>query len=142
MLPSRNISWLLFGYDRAILERGGKVIGLDQDGEALQQCKNNLLPFIQSKQLEVHHANFCQLGEVLAASEMLRVQESCSPSSLNGKSHDSVKNALKVHGIFLDLGVSSHQIDDPTRCVMCGLYDESCYFFFGDVCYLYPFGVR
>lgn len=78
------------GHSRLIAERltaGGKLFSLDQDPDAIAEASRNLagLP------AEVIQTNFTQLGEVLAA-------------------HNT-----KADGILLDLGVSSHELDDPAR---------------------------
>lgn len=78
------------GHSRLIAERlteGGRLFALDQDPDAVREASANLagLP------AEVIQTNFTQVGEVLAA-------------------HNT-----KADGILLDLGVSSHELDDPTR---------------------------
>lgn len=78
------------GHSRLIAERltgGGRLFALDQDPDAVAEASGRLagLP------AEVIKTNFTQLGEVLAA------------------------HNVKADGILLDLGVSSHELDDPAR---------------------------
>ena len=78
------------GHSRAIAERltgGGRLISLDQDPDAVAEASARLagLP------AEVIRTNFTQLSEVLSA------------------------RGLKADGILLDLGVSSHELDDASR---------------------------
>lgn len=75
------------GHARGILERGGRVIGLDQDPEAVARAKGLHLPG-----LTVVQGNFRHLKRHLAA---LGVE--------------------RVDGILADLGVSSFHLDDPSR---------------------------
>ncbi|WP_337845420.1 16S rRNA (cytosine(1402)-N(4))-methyltransferase RsmH [Thermus sp.] len=73
------------GHARGILERGGRVIGLDQDPEAIARAPK--LPG-----LTVLESNFRHLKRVL---ESLGVE--------------------RVEGILADLGVSSFHLEDPRR---------------------------
>ena len=81
------------GHAAAILARigpEGRLIGLDRDPEALRAAAERLASFGDRARLE--HASFRQLPDVLAA---LGIEA--------------------VDGILLDLGVSSHQLDEPQR---------------------------
>ena len=71
-------------------EKGGKIIGLDQDDAAIEAAKNRLTPF--PGLLTVVRSNFRNVEAVL-----------------NELSVD------KVDGILLDLGVSSYQLDCGER---------------------------
>lgn len=75
------------GHTKGILERGGLVIGLDQDPEAVARARALGLPG-----LRVFQRNFRHLKEVL--------QEA---------------GVLQVAGILADLGVSSFHLEDPKR---------------------------
>ncbi len=75
------------GHTRGILERGGLVLGLDQDPEAVARAQALGLPG-----LRVYQANFRRLEEVL---RQAGVEE--------------------VAGILADLGVSSFHLEDPRR---------------------------
>lgn len=78
------------GHSRAILSLGGRVLGLDRDPEAMEEARRNLEEF--GDRVILVRENFRQLPRVL---------EELSLSS--------------VQGILVDLGVSSHQLDDPQR---------------------------
>jgi len=79
------------GHARALLERGAHVIALDRDAQAITAARLALAPFERSGALRVIQANFTD-PEVLDA--------------LGDEPLD---------GILLDLGVSSHQLDDAAR---------------------------
>ncbi len=84
----------LGGHARAILERlgeTGRLIGIDQDEQALQAAKHNLSPY--QNRLVVVHGNFRDLVQL--------VQRAIG--------------SVRVDGILFDLGVSSLQLDDATR---------------------------
>ena len=72
------------------LSPDGRVIALDQDDEAIAASVDRLRCF--SERLTIRRANFGELTEVLRG-----------------------LGVSAVHGILLDLGVSSHQLDDPGR---------------------------
>lgn len=81
------------GHSENILLRtspDGRLIGIDQDDEALAAASGRLAQF--GGRFTVVKANFCQMKEVLAD---LGID--------------------KVDGILLDIGVSSHQLDDGER---------------------------
>jgi 16S rRNA (cytosine1402-N4)-methyltransferase len=78
------------GHTHALLEAGARVIGLDQDPDALQFAQVRLARF--GERFEGVHANFAMLGDVL---DRLGVRE--------------------IDGGLLDLGVSSWQLDTPER---------------------------
>ncbi|GGM92037.1 ribosomal RNA small subunit methyltransferase H [Thermus composti] len=75
------------GHTRGILERGGIVIGLDQDPEAVRRALTLGLPG-----LRVFQSNFRHLKRVLEEAGVERVA-----------------------GILADLGVSSFHLEDPRR---------------------------
>lgn len=75
------------GHTRGILERGGLVLGLDQDPEAVARAQALDLPG-----LKVFQRNFRHLKAVLEEA-----------------------GVDKVAGILADLGVSSFHLDDPQR---------------------------
>jgi 16S rRNA (cytosine1402-N4)-methyltransferase len=84
----------LGGHAAALLARApdARLVGLDRDPQALQLAAERLAPF--GDRVRLAHANFHQLGEVLAG---LGVQ----PGS--------------VAGLLFDLGVSSLQLGTPER---------------------------
>lgn len=68
----------------------GRLIGFDQDLEAIEAAAKRLEPY--GDRVRIIHSNFERMGEVL--------EELGYP---------------QVDGILLDLGVSSHQLDDASR---------------------------
>jgi 16S rRNA (cytosine1402-N4)-methyltransferase len=84
------------GHTEAILERGGRVLGIDVDEEAHY--------YVQEK-FKVQNPKFKVDGQFIRARG-------------NFKDIDSLAKAngfRKVAGILFDLGVSSHQFDEPER---------------------------
>jgi 16S rRNA (cytosine1402-N4)-methyltransferase len=80
----------LAGHAAAILRAGapgGRLLGLDRDGEALDRARKHLAPFGDRARLE--QGDFREIPERLAGAE--------------------------ADGILLDLGVSSVQLDDAER---------------------------
>jgi 16S rRNA (cytosine1402-N4)-methyltransferase len=75
------------GHTRGILERGGRVIALDQDPEAVERAKA-----LSHPHLLAYRANFRHLKEVLKEA-----------------------GVEEVAGILADLGVSSFHLEDPRR---------------------------
>lgn len=81
------------GHSRAILSRilpEGRLIGLDQDVDAIHNARERLKPFEASTCL--FHANFIRLPELLAQLDI-----------------------SAVDGILLDLGLSLHQLEASGR---------------------------
>ena len=79
------------GHAKAILEKGAKIIGLDQDGGAIGYCIQHLVGY-DADSVRLVRANFRSLAMVL----------------------DQL-NISKVDGVLLDLGVSSRQLDVADR---------------------------
>ena len=79
------------GHARAILQKGAKIIGLDQDGGAIGYCIQHLVGY-DADSVRLVRANFRDLGLVL----------------------DQL-NLSKVDGVLFDLGVSSKQLDVAER---------------------------
>ena len=82
------------GHSRAILERlgpAGRLIALDRDPAAVAAARE-----IKDPRFVIEHAPFSELAQVLAP-------------------HLKRLGASLVHGVLADLGVSSPQIEDPTR---------------------------
>lgn len=75
------------GHAKKILELGGIVLGIDVDKDALEFVEK-----LKSENLTLARGNFRDIDKI---------------AHLN--------NFDKVAGIIFDLGVSSHQIDDPVR---------------------------
>ncbi len=73
------------GHTAQIIAKGGRVLGIDQDPDALLACPD-------LDQLIKVHGNFSHLGEIATKASW-----------------------TNVSGILFDLGISSHQIDTPAR---------------------------
>jgi len=80
------------GHTQEILNKGGIVLGIDCDQEALEYVKKNQESRIKNHELVLAKGNFRDLAEI---------------ARLN--------NFNQVDGIIFDLGVSSYQIDNPKR---------------------------
>jgi len=83
------------GHSAALLDAlapGAHVLGIDQDPEALRTARNRLSADVEAGRFRAVQGNFGSLRSLLEAN-----------------------NALPVDGILLDLGVSSHQIDEAER---------------------------
>ena len=82
------------GHAVEILKRleSGMLIGTDQDTDALSAAKLRLDEYIEKGKLRLVHANFSDLKAVL-----------------------NRENIQRVDGIIMDLGVSSFQLDEPSR---------------------------
>ncbi|HET9978136.1 MAG TPA: 16S rRNA (cytosine(1402)-N(4))-methyltransferase RsmH, partial [Burkholderiaceae bacterium] len=82
------------GHARALLSRLGpnaRLIAFDRDPEAVAAATQGPTR-VSDPRFSIHHANYAQMREVLAA-----------------------LGIAKVQGLLLDLGVSSPQIDNPAR---------------------------
>ena len=83
------------GHTEAILERsapGGKVLGIDSDTQALARVERHLAKAVQGGRLVLVHGNFAELARIVNEAGFVSIQ-----------------------GILLDLGFSSHQMDNPER---------------------------
>ena len=81
------------GHSYEILRRlspKGRLIGIDQDGEALKAAGERLKKF--ENQITLVRSNYCEIDKVLKE-----------------------LNVEKVDGLFLDIGVSSYQLDNLER---------------------------
>jgi 16S rRNA (cytosine1402-N4)-methyltransferase len=79
------------GHTAALLERGMRVTGVDRDPRALAAARERLVDYERSGQFRALLGNYADL-----------------PSA-------GLADAERFDGILLDLGVSSHQFDDPAR---------------------------
>ena len=79
------------GHTHALLTQGARVTGIDQDPAAISAARSRLESFEQSGVFTAVRANFSEIDE---------------RDELSGQHWD---------GILLDLGVSSHQIDEAGR---------------------------
>ncbi len=80
------------GHTEEILKSGGKVLGIDQDQDAVKYVESKLSSYIQSNKLIVAQGNF---------------KDICDIAERNGFG--------VVSGILFDLGVSSYQLDASGR---------------------------
>lgn len=72
------------------LSKKGRFVGIDQDEDAIKAATRRLSEF--EDKIQIIRGNYCDMQEVLAE-----------------------EGLVGVDGIVLDLGVSSYQLDDPTR---------------------------
>jgi 16S rRNA (cytosine1402-N4)-methyltransferase len=79
------------GHAAALLERGASVTALDRDPEAITEATERLQPYVRSGRFRAVQGNFAAIDEV------------------------DVLAGTRFDGILLDLGVSSHQLDDVAR---------------------------
>ncbi len=79
------------GHTAAFLERGARVVGIDRDPEARAAAGARLAPYIATGALRILDATFAGAA---------------AHPAIAGESFDAV---------LLDLGVSSHQLDDSSR---------------------------
>ncbi len=79
------------GHALALLESGARVTGIDRDPEAVAASRERLASFITAGRFRAITSNYADLDHV---------------AELAG---------ARFNGVFLDLGVSSHQIDDLAR---------------------------
>lgn len=84
------------GHSRAILERGGRVIALDQDDDAIANTSKLLKSYIDEGKMEIHRVNFRHLKEVVL-------------------SKSNLAQGQPIDGVLMDLGISSYQIDEASR---------------------------
>ncbi|MGN1094234.1 MAG: 16S rRNA (cytosine(1402)-N(4))-methyltransferase RsmH [Candidatus Neoclostridium sp.] len=75
-----------------ILARGGRVVATDRDDDAIEYCKRKFANHPFKENLTIVKSNFKDFSSVI--------------SRLGIK---------KVDGVLLDLGISSHQVDDAER---------------------------
>ena len=80
------------GHSRMILERGGRVFGIDRDPDALARGRARYGREIEEGKLRLVHSNHGNLHAVAEA-----------------------HGVCKVDGVLMDLGTSSDQLDDPLR---------------------------
>lgn len=80
------------GHTSSIIERGGLVLGIDADSEAIEFAEKLKTQNLKLKNLTLARGNFANIDELARE---------------NGFD--------KVSGILFDLGVSSHQLDTPER---------------------------
>ncbi|GAC1683264.1 MAG: 16S rRNA (cytosine(1402)-N(4))-methyltransferase RsmH [Gemmatimonadaceae bacterium] len=79
------------GHTRALLECGATVDALDRDADAIADAAARLAGFMSASQLRLHRGNFADASAMPALA------------------------GARFDGILLDLGVSSHQLDEDAR---------------------------
>jgi 16S rRNA (cytosine1402-N4)-methyltransferase len=79
------------GHTLVLLEQGARVTALDRDAEAIAAARARLQPFERSSHFRALLGNYADLDAIPELGD------------------------ARFHGILLDLGVSSHQLDDPRR---------------------------
>jgi 16S rRNA (cytosine1402-N4)-methyltransferase len=77
------------GHTLALLEHGAQVVGVDRDPDAIAAAADRLAPYAETGRFRAVLANYADLGPEIGDSPF--------------------------DGILLDLGISSHQIDDLER---------------------------
>ena len=80
------------GHSAALLARPDRIVdATDRDARALAEARERLATAEREGRFRAHLANYADVADVAALQD------------------------LRFDGIVLDLGISSHQIDDPTR---------------------------
>ena len=79
------------GHSAALLEAGARVVGVDRDPEALAAARARLAGYERDGRFTAVQGNYADVNEIGALA------------------------GLRFDGILLDLGISSHQIDDLAR---------------------------
>ena len=77
------------GHSQALLEKGGIVIGIDRDPEAIEYSRNRLKRY--NDRFTARVGRFSHIAEITGS------------------------NSGKVNGVLMDLGISSKMIDNPAR---------------------------
>ena len=80
------------GHSLALLQAGvQQVTGIDRDPDALDAARERLAPYTSNGRFRAYLGNFAEIDEITELADE------------------------RFTGILLDLGISSHQIDDPRR---------------------------
>lgn len=95
------------GHTLAILQAGGRVVAFDQDPDAIRAASLRCAPYLQSGALEIFQANFRSFASVVRTQSRL-ASDRAAALGLPGA-------AGAVDGVLMDLGVSSHQINEASR---------------------------
>ena len=80
------------GHTENILKKGGTVLAIDQDDDAINEASKKLKAYIDTNRLVIQKSNFKNLKEIAVKN-----------------------NFLNVDGILFDLGVSTHQLEEKER---------------------------
>lgn len=101
------------GHTEGILKKGGKVIGIDLDADAISEvARKHKLEVIQkedylevvSDKLILYQSNFANIAQVV-----FDINENVIPKLVEGSADFTIK------GILFDLGVSSYQLEKDER---------------------------
>jgi 16S rRNA (cytosine1402-N4)-methyltransferase len=79
------------GHSLALLESGADVVAIDRDPQAIEAARRRLARYQTAGRFRTALGNYADVDAIPALDE------------------------LRFDGILLDLGVSSHQLDDPSR---------------------------
>lgn len=80
------------GHSEAIIKKRGRVLGIDMDPKALEMARKRLASACPPGAFALAHGNFANLAEIAK-------KEGFKP----------------VSGILFDLGISTYQLEDPSR---------------------------
>lgn len=80
------------GHTAEILKKGGRVLGIDQDQDAIDYVSGKLHEFVENKKLTIAKGNFAHIDRLAIEHEF-----------------------TNVAGILFDLGISSHHVDSHER---------------------------
>ncbi|CAM9679748.1 unnamed protein product, partial [Ectocarpus sp. 12 AP-2014] len=113
------------------LSAGARVIGLDRDPDALREASARLAAEAEAGRFQAVRSNFADVGRAVRECELLLQQPPLAPEAESPASPPPQVAAEQerkagvpprttsagplVDGILVDLGVSSHQIDDGAR---------------------------
>lgn len=80
------------GHTTGILEKGGNVLGIDLDPDAIKEVSQNLKKYIDEGKLKLAQTNFLNIADAVRDN-----------------------NIPEVSGVLFDLGVSTHQLEEAER---------------------------
>ncbi|CBJ32330.1 S-adenosyl-methyltransferase MraW [Ectocarpus siliculosus] len=112
------------GHSAALLSAlgaGARVIGLDRDPDALREASARLAAEAEVGRFQAVRSNFAAVGRAVRECELMLQQPplapeaSTAPAPAAGVPPRTTSAGPLVDGILVDLGVSSHQIDDEAR---------------------------
>ncbi len=110
------------GHTEGILDKEGKVIGIDIDSEAINEVgqKHNLNIKTFDSHLEayspdliLYQDNFSNLESIIS-----NISNRLISNSFDNKHYTkspSSKNIIRINGVLFDLGVSTHQLEKASR---------------------------